>query len=119
MLECIKFARAYWLLGYNMNKLHCVSKNYTLLIFAITFLSVNRFSYFLAKNVAKDIVNMQSLTCLLLTVHMLRTSLSVARVAENMWCSTLHMLQDHDICIIIIMKMYIVQKYTEKMKNEK
>ena len=46
------------------------------------------------KNVAKEIGNMQSLTCLLLTVQMsyvlqLRTSLSVAGVAENMWCSTL------------------------------
>ena len=40
------------------------------------------------KNVAKEIGNMQRLTWLLLSVQM-RTSLSVASVAENTWCSTL------------------------------
>ena len=39
--------------------LHCVSKNYTLFVFAITFLIVNQFSQFLAKNVAKRIGNVE------------------------------------------------------------
>jgi len=45
-------------------------KNYTVFIFAITFLFVNQFFLIFGKNVAKEIGNMWSLTRLLLTVQM-------------------------------------------------
>ena len=76
---------------YAILKLHCVSKKLHPFHFCDNFVGHEPMLIF-GKNVAKEIGNMQRLTLLLLTVQNvlgLRTSLSVASVAENMWCSTL------------------------------
>ena len=60
-------------------------------IFAITFYIHEPIFIIFGKNVAKKLVICRALRAVIYSsnVFQLRTSLSVAGVAENMWCSTL------------------------------